>query len=70
MAERWWRWQTSSHHQKQAHICSFLIVEVGEVANKQPPSKTSTCMLVFDSREVVVVANQQWRGQRLPDIEN
>jgi len=46
------------------------MVEVGEVANKQPPSKKSTCVLVFDGGEVVGVANQQWRGRRLPDIEN
>jgi len=33
--------------------------EVGEVANKQPPSKMNTCVLVFDGGEVVEVANQQ-----------
>ena len=33
--------------------------EVVEVANQQPPSKTSIHVLVFDGGEVVEVANQQ-----------
>ncbi len=45
MVERWWGWQTSGHHQKQANVCSFSMLDV---ANKQPSSKMSTQMLIFD----------------------
>ena len=43
------------------------MVEVGEVANKQPPLKISTHVLIFDGREVVeVVLESLVRSGYLP----